>query len=80
MFPKWSDWNIEYTRKGLLKLQIQRALRVLAFIFTIYAAYTIRRDVRGGLKAFREVILGYVRRITHGILGGLDRGVSRVVG
>jgi hypothetical protein len=34
-FPKWRDWNIEYTPKGLVKLIIRRGFRVLAIIALI---------------------------------------------
>ncbi|KAI4257145.1 MAG: hypothetical protein LQ352_001785 [Teloschistes flavicans] len=27
MFPKWSDWEVQYTRKGLLKRQARQALK-----------------------------------------------------
>ena len=80
MFPRWSDWNIEYTPKGLRKLQIRQALRVVGLLLTVYAAYNIRHDVRGGVMRFRELFVSYIREGLHGALGLLDRSVSRIVG
>lgn len=37
-FPKWSDWNIEYTTKGLVKLFLVRGLRLAALI-AVFMAY-----------------------------------------
>ena len=38
MFPTWSDWDIKYTRKGLLKksaLTLLKSLALVAFIIGI---------------------------------------------
>lgn len=51
MFPKWSDWNIRYTTKGLIKRRAGQTLRALALIAIIVGLYYIRKDVRGGLRA-----------------------------
>jgi len=76
MFPRWSDWNIQYTTKGLLKHRISQILRTVALVAAIVGAYYIRKDVRGGLLALSAVVRQYVKR---GILGGLGlatRGVG----
>lgn len=56
MFPKWSDWNIQYTTKGLVKYRASQTMRTLTLAATIVGAYYIRKDVRGGLRAFLSLI------------------------
>ncbi|KAL8832198.1 MAG: hypothetical protein Q9191_000414 [Dirinaria sp. TL-2023a] len=41
MFPKWSDWDIEYTRQGIVKKRIRRALSFIAFVAGIVGSYQI---------------------------------------
>jgi hypothetical protein len=44
MFPKWSDWNLEYTRKGLLKKRARNALKICALVAVIVGANRLRKD------------------------------------
>ncbi|KAL8781921.1 MAG: hypothetical protein Q9194_000114 [Teloschistes cf. exilis] len=48
MFPKWSDWDFQYTRKGLLKRQARQALSVLLVASVVVGAYTLRSAVLKG--------------------------------
>ncbi|KAF9640073.1 putative flavin-binding protein [Lasiodiplodia theobromae] len=56
MFPKWSDWNITYTKRGLLKLYLQHGLRVLAVFVFLIGGWRARQrglkvtDLRAALK------------------------------
>ena len=75
MFPKWSDWNIQYTTKGLIKQRIRQTLRVLALLAGIVGLYHIRKDVRGGLKAFDSLIKQKVKFGLLGLLGWVQKGV-----
>ncbi len=61
MFPKWSDWNIQYTTKGLLKHRISQVLKVIAVAASIVGAWYIRHDVRGGLMGILRLVRGYVK-------------------
>ena len=61
MFPKWSDWNIQYTTKGLLKHRISQILKVIALAASILGAWYIRHDVRGGLMGLLMLVRGYVK-------------------
>ncbi|KAL9101218.1 MAG: hypothetical protein Q9163_003500 [Psora crenata] len=56
MFPKWGDWDIQYTRKGLIKQRIQQILQVLAFAACLFGALAIRKDPVGGLAAIPAVL------------------------
>ena len=80
MFPKWRDWNIEYTPKGLRKLQLQQAIRIIGLVLALYTAYSIRHDFRGGVLEIRRMAVDLVRRGLHSALAVLDGGVKRVVG
>ncbi|KAL1637979.1 hypothetical protein SLS58_009096 [Diplodia intermedia] len=68
MFPVWSDWNITYTRKGLVKLYLQRGLRVLTALVLLTGAWKARQR---GLKV---ADLRVAAKIGVGIL--LDRGID----
>ncbi|KAL0261233.1 hypothetical protein SLS55_004929 [Diplodia seriata] len=68
MFPVWSDWNITYTRKGLVKLYLQRGLRVLTAVVLLIGAWKARQR---GLKV---ADLRVAAKIGVGIL--LDRGID----
>jgi len=61
---KWSDWDITYTRKGLIKARFQTAVKYLTFAAAIAGTYWARQN-RLGLKDLR----GALRRV-------LEMGVS----
>lgn len=54
MFPKYSDWNIVYTRKGLVKLYLRRGLRGLVLVALLVGGWKARQkgvglaDLRAG--------------------------------
>lgn len=50
MFPNWNDWNIEYTRKGLIKRRVSQGLRYIAFILAFLWTYRARKSP-GGLRS-----------------------------
>lgn len=76
MFPKWSDWNIQYTTKGLLKHRTSQILKVVALAASILGAYYLRYDVRGGFMGMLRSVRGYVK---VGVLRMLMEG-EKVVG
>ncbi|USP74246.1 hypothetical protein yc1106_01520 [Curvularia clavata] len=41
-FVKWSDWNIEYTSKGLARLRLKRMVRVLALVLAVGGLWKMR--------------------------------------
>lgn len=63
MFPKWSDWNITYTKRGLLKLYLQHGLRVLAAFVLLIGGWRARQrglkvtDLRAALKHVVEAVI-----------------------
>lgn len=54
-FPKWSDWNIVYTRKGIWNMRRRRATRVLAAVLAIVGAYRFRQSGLG-VKDFKGML------------------------
>jgi cation diffusion facilitator CzcD-associated flavoprotein CzcO len=59
MFPRWQDWNIEYTQKGIMRMRVRRAVRGLAVVLLI-----------GGLVKARQSGLGVgdVKRLVGGVV------------
>lgn len=75
MFPKWGDWNIQYTTKGLIKHRTWQTLRVFTLLASIVGLYRIRKDVRGGLRAFDSFVKQHVKFGLLRLLGWAERGV-----
>lgn len=80
MFPKWSDWNIKYTRKGLVKHKISQALRIVLLVAAIVGAYYIKKDIRGGLLALRTFSQQHIKSTLFSILGLVQRGIGMLRG
>lgn len=80
MFPKWNDWNIQYTPKGLIKHRARQTVRTVIFLAGIVGLYYVRGDAVGGVRALN----GWAR---HGIkvgllrlLGWVEKGVRMLPG
>ena len=76
MFPKWSDWNIQYTRKGLIKHRVSQAGKVVFLLGAIVGAYYIRKDVRGGLRAIVGLSQHLLRSALIGVQTAAQKGIS----
>lgn len=50
-FPKWRDWNITYTRKGLTKLVLSRLLKAAGVLFFLLGWYRARKE-GGSLRQY----------------------------
>lgn len=66
MFPKWNDWNIAYTKKGIWAQQRTRATRLLAILLAIVGAYRLRQSGTG----FRDV-KDAIRSLVQGSVASL---------
>jgi hypothetical protein len=57
-FPKWEDWNIEYTSKGRARMRVRRVVRGLAVVLLV-----------GGLVKARRSGLGFddVKKLVGGV-------------
>ena len=47
LLPRWNDWNIQYTRKGLVKLYFGRIIKAAMFMVALNHAY---RVIKGKAK------------------------------
>lgn len=43
-FPKWRDWTIRYTKKGMVKLAISRLLKLSAVVYFLLGFYRARQE------------------------------------
>ena len=75
MFPKWSDWDIGYTRKGLIKRRIRQSLTFIAFAVSIVGLYRIRWNGDGYGRLHNELW-----RQGRGLVVGLLNLSERVIG
>ena len=75
MFPKWSDWNIQYTTKGLVKQRIKQTLQVVTLLASFVGLYYVRNDVRGGLRALDSSMKQMVKSGLLRLLGWVEKGV-----
>ncbi|KAJ9606787.1 hypothetical protein H2200_008796 [Cladophialophora chaetospira] len=53
MFPVWWHWDIQYTRKGLLRLAVRRLVRLVGVLGLLWGALYVRRN---GVQRSREVV------------------------
>lgn len=66
-FPRWSDWDIAYTRKGMATKLQTKAVRLVAVSLAVVAAYRAHRrgigakDVRAMLQAVVFGVLSQLR-------------------
>ena len=77
MFPKWSDWNISYTTKGLWKQRIKRILTLAVFAATIVGAYRSRQSGMS-IKSLPSQLQHFVRSTVLQVLGILRFGIDSV--
>ncbi|KAF1837180.1 FAD/NAD(P)-binding domain-containing protein [Decorospora gaudefroyi] len=56
-FPKWRDWNIEYTNKGVAKMRLRRAMRGLAVLLAVSGMWRLRKSGLG-IKDVIELLRG----------------------
>ncbi|KAF2661436.1 FAD/NAD(P)-binding domain-containing protein [Lophiostoma macrostomum CBS 122681] len=65
-FPRWQDWNITYTKKGLARKRNGRVARIFALAFTIIGAYRLYQHgvtVADGKVLAKSMLLEVVRRL-----------------
>ncbi|KAL9061780.1 MAG: hypothetical protein Q9206_000350 [Seirophora lacunosa] len=72
MFPKWSDWDLQYTRRGLMKMQARRALNVLLLTFAVFGVYTLQQQSSGS----SDVVQKYLKQGLLGLAGIVDRAIT----
>ena len=73
MFPQWSDWNIQYTRKGLLKQQLRLITKLLTFGLLIIILRSLSKESAAwdprshGRKYASNVLRNLWKTVNNGI-------------
>lgn len=74
MFPRWTDWDLEYTSKGILKKRIRQALQYGLVIGAIIGAYQIKKgggslvNLPGrGVEYFKKELIRVLNAVTKRI-------------
>ncbi|CAL3963788.1 hypothetical protein PZA11_001301 [Diplocarpon coronariae] len=76
MFPTYSDWEIKYTRKGMLKKSVFTAIRVLALLAIIFGVNQQKKKALGlNTKTYLRAAL---RRLLYSGAGLLQLMGSKV--
>ncbi|KAI1616944.1 cyclohexanone monooxygenase [Exophiala viscosa] len=70
MFPRWDHWNAKYTRKGLVKLQLGRILKLFGVLVAVWGVVFTARN---GLRSTREVARHFLARGVEGVRGLVAR-------
>ena len=68
MFPKWNDWDLKYTPKGLAKKRIWRTIRYISLIGLIFVLCAPRKQT--------DVLRHWAGTWRSGILGILKQGLE----
>lgn len=66
-FPKWNDWNIEYTNKGIARIRARRVVRALALVLVIGGAWRLWQSGLG-LKDVKGLLRGAVQASFRNIM------------
>ena len=68
MFPRWSDWDVSYTRKGALKASLRKILKLFAGLSAIVVVlYTFRKGRAGAKAAMGAVTENFRRLVAEGL-------------
>ena len=73
MFPAWWDWKFEYTRKGLLKLYLQRGLRLAAIVAVVLGVVKARQR-KLGLSGVLSEAMNMARGVGGRFISALRAG------
>ena len=68
MFPKWSDWNFQYTRKGLIKNRIRKAVQVITVAAVVTGLFLAGRRNNGIRDAPKEITILIRKYVKQGLL------------
>ncbi|KAL1792071.1 hypothetical protein ACET3X_009822 [Alternaria dauci] len=66
-FPKWNDWNVEYTNKGIARMRARRVVRMLALVLVIGGAWRLWQSGLG-LKDVKGLLRGVVQASFRNIM------------
>ena len=79
MFPKWNDWDLQYTRKGLWKKRAKRTLEVIVAASVVIGAVRFQRSGLGalaGLQHLNRLLRRYIKQSLFSVWGIVNRGIQ----
>jgi hypothetical protein len=77
MFPTWSDWDISYTRKGLLKKRAKTFLRY--FMYFAFISGVVKLQRRGqDVASVGSLLKSYARKVLFMGAGALQKAGEKV--
>jgi hypothetical protein len=76
MFPTWSDWDIEYTKKGQTKRSAKKVLNIVALAAMIVGGVRLRRNLQG--RSLIALLKAYIRMTFLAGSGLLQTFASRI--
>jgi len=77
MFPKYSDWDVTYTSKGLAKRKVKSILKYLTYILAIGGLYRAKKNGYK-LKDILALIKGYLRAAMMVAAGSLQGVAAKI--
>lgn len=77
MFPKWSDWHIQYTRKGLIKKRMRQGLAYVSFLAALVGFYQARKDPRRA-NSLPFLLRRQLKYMMVGFLSLVHRGIALI--
>jgi hypothetical protein len=75
MFPRYSDWDVSYTRKGLIKYRVLRTLKYLATFSTLLATVW---SFKAGKARSKACISSALTAFRYYVVAGVDGIRSRI--
>ncbi|KAL8771159.1 MAG: hypothetical protein Q9209_003330 [Squamulea sp. 1 TL-2023] len=79
MFPKWSDWDLQYTPEGQLKKAARQVLGILLLLVVIVTGYALRQqgsNVFSGFKILNHLLRRYVKQGLFSALDLVNRAIT----
>ena len=73
-FPKYNDWNIQLTNRGIIQRRLRKTLAYAFFAFALVAAFWARRSG----KSLSNLIAGKLREGTKNILALLAGVIAKM--
>ena len=75
MFPRWNDWNISYTSKGIRRRRVRRIIEVIAVAVMVLRLSQLRQKgytLGDGPRVVRASVKAVVEQGMHMLITGLD--------
>ena len=76
MFPKWSDWDIQYTKQGLRRVRIKQMMKLVAFVSFIAGLFSIRKQPLTSLRGVPDALKQAIKLALQAGTQRLGRGME----